>query len=230
MRWLQLALLSVFLTSPPLHATGINLLSEEHHIWGAAGKDGAGETLSVYALSDTRPVTHAVQGYYFDSPQELEVSESKASAGNWTLDVAAGRWAAYAFATSIYTFTPAQNLLDLTVSGYADSNIFFDYVSLALTDLDSGSELFSFNFHAYEAPSPAYYISTFTLSQSLSLQSNHSYQLILYAQATPADSPTFSGLTCSLSAQPSPVPELETALLFSLGLAVLAMMYRPLTP
>lgn len=230
MKRIALGFLVVMLFCPAVNATGIQILSEIHHVWGNAGEDSyPGEKLEQYDFVSRQPVYGSASGaYYWMYPDSLEASYSNAFAGNFQIELNAGRWSADAFAESTYVFVSEFNNLIVSAFGGADQTHMADSVSLSLVDLTTGSDVFRYSFNAYLSQSIVniFPIYSFNFTESLSIDPGHLYQLSLYGEATRGDSPANSYLVCDILSQPIAMPESGTGMMLFIGLLALSKKRR----
>ena len=147
--WLPLGLVLIGQVSAWGYATGIELISVEHHVWGSAGREtmyGPGGTEVFYDQTSPDPLHVSVTGTYWDPWAGRErplVAWSEA--GDFRAQAHGTYWFSEAYAQSIYVFTPqvGAHALTFELSGSGDgvglsaeSNIRF-----ALDDLTAGTSL-----------------------------------------------------------------------------------------
>jgi hypothetical protein len=226
MKPILLGILPLLLSCTTVNATGINILSEEHHIQGVAGTEYYPHNYLEYDVSGTHPISASVSGEYYNSWSSIaNPCASRASAGNFEIDV----WAQYdsiADGTSIYTFTTDYNSLELNAFVYIESPVPMENVGFSLVDLTDSATILSYVF-----TNDGQYIYDFSLTEEVIVDPMHTYQLSMHAWAAQGTmegggTTAESRLKCSLLSLPQPVPEPSTALLFILGLAVLSSKCR----
>lgn len=222
MKCVVMAALNILLLSPVVNAMGINMLSEKHHVWGTAGESFFLYPFLEYDKIGDQPISISVSGEYYNpwshSPNPCA---SSAVAGNFAIEVLA-MYDSTANAYSTYTFTPEYDQLSFSTVA-SMQYILPSTVSFTLNDLTDKVTLLSKKFTSYWDENG--WQEHFTFSQEFEVSSNHVYQLSLFASASEgpmADGGTseWKHLQCFLSSQLQPVPEPETALLFTFGLLI----------
>src|SRR5512144_2438717 len=102
--------------------TGIDLLSEEHWVWGSAGsvtRDYPGGTEASYNQTSCDPLDVSVIGTYVDRYSGEFPLTASSKAGDFRVETQAVYWFSRAYARSIYVFAPQAEVgaLDLALSG-----------------------------------------------------------------------------------------------------------------
>ncbi len=215
-------LIAVLLFSPVVNATGINVLSEEHHIKGEAGiyyepRVGEPRVFLHYDILDDQPVSYSVSGEYLN-PGDTQGNPclSSASAGNFEINAEAW-YDSRAEATSIYTFTTDYSRFTLSAYVAFESIVGGPRAEISLVDL-TGSSAVEYSFEQKD-----FFAEDFYLTTTLYVNPSHEYQLTLYANSfdglpfVEGGGTAETNLRCNLFAQPSPVPEPSTILLVALG-------------
>lgn len=205
-----------------VHATGINILSEEHHLWGSAGVYYILQDFLQYDVIGSQPVSASVSGeYYFPWDTSPNPCASSASAGNFAIEVLA-MYDSTANAISTYTFTADYNRLSFAGS------VFMQYVLsssafVSLYDMTGQVSLFSQTLTSYWEENG--WQEYFTWEEEFAVSQGHVFLLTLAASASEGPmawggTTEWKRLQCALSSAPQPIPEPGTALSFLLGLAV----------
>lgn len=198
---------------------GINVLSEEHHIWGEGSYEFSFDS---FDITSTGPVSTSVTGSFQGGGT---TTLTPASAGNFEIDVDAPTYS-YAAGQSTYTFTADHDSVNLFAEGETYSSPGMNVVEISLVDLTSRTELFHFRrgwaWPNPPLPDPLPPYGQISFLESLSINSNHVFQLSMFAEAKWADDYSNSNITVALSSTPTPTPEPTTMLLFGTGFTWLA--------
>lgn len=183
------AILLLSVQSPVFaHISGINLLSQSHHIRG-------GDIYSTYDITDNVPV---------EAASEL----TSAKAGNYSVMASAGGndltniFGAYAAST--YLFQIENNQLNVKLDGYIWFTIPNTYIEYCLIDTTTSTLLDKAGCSA--STSYPQIECDFDYSISLTgLDTSHVYDLQLYARASDGDG-GYAVLNAGISSTPVPAP------------------------
>ena len=197
---------------------GINILSQNHHIWGEAGSNYRREEVyRNYDVTSDGPLHSRAEGFTEDFGWlDPEVAESWA--GDFRVRTFTQRWNGEALAESTYTFQAESDKLVLDVIAYDDSThqaptIWYDIVNTVTGIQVSSSRYDSAHHDAWRGG----FLDT---TEHLELSINHDqiYELHLFVNGWGGDDVASTYLSVNLESV-VPNPEPATILLFSLGLA-----------
>jgi len=137
-------LMPVMFVSTSYAATGINIISQTHHVWGNITVDGNVSDPS-YDITDIVPVSGSCSEYV--DPQIGTITQSS-STGNFTVDTTSTQSgyggymvSARAFAQIDYTFRPQTDSLQIAFSGDNGIHPWESGVAFLLKDLDTSGVL-----------------------------------------------------------------------------------------
>jgi hypothetical protein len=130
--------------------TGIDLLREEHWVWGSAGsatQDYPGGTEASYNQTSSDPLDVSVIGTYMDRYFGAFPLTARSKAGDFGVEAQGVYWFSRAYARSIYVFTPQAEVsaldLELSGSGFGVGLGNETNVGFALDDLTAGTSVMS---------------------------------------------------------------------------------------
>ncbi len=130
--------------------TGIDLLSEEHCVWGSAGSATQyypGGTEASYNRTSSDPLDVSVSGTYMDPYYGEFPLTASSKAGDFRVETQGVYWFSRAYARSIYVFAPQAEVsalgLELSGSGYGVGLCNETNVGFALDDLTAGTSVVS---------------------------------------------------------------------------------------
>lgn len=171
--------------------TGIDLLSQQHHVRGSAGSEtqfSPGGTEATYDETSPNPLDISVTGTYID-PLMVEIPlTARSQAGNFRVQTDAVYFFSQANAESMYAFTPDADVRALTLQargegfgvGLSDES----NVRLTLSDRTAGVQLEDF-------AAPTVWIDEttwdFTWDRTYPMDATHVYNLTLFAFAGGGD-------------------------------------------
>jgi hypothetical protein len=198
--------------------TGINIISQTHHVWGTAGGTLSDST---YDYTSSAPVSGSASALWWEdgsgyTEENPGTNFETSFAGDfhiyardescWTFT------GSRSFAESTYLFTPQTDQLQIQFTGI-NGDMYLSRVSFSLFDTITNSMVDS-----HELPSAyQHFDAVIDWTGNYAVTSGREYALTLYARAIVGDSPYF---TCELFANITPEP--ATLLLLGLG----AMMLR----
>lgn len=203
-RLIIIAISAALLLSTPsalfAHPTGINLISQSHRVWGGTFPNDYDFTGST-ELTGSSPLTYAHTGNY---------SVNTSSSGNTLLNIQG------AHASSSYLFLIENDMLQINLNGNIWCTEPDTEISYKLTDKTASATLDTFTYSGYNWTPPMSGNSYCTYENSFTgLDKSHTYELYLYAQASPGDGGN-ANLYANLSS-PCQVPAPSAILLGSLG-------------
>jgi hypothetical protein len=159
--WLCIAISTTANATP----AGIDVLSESHSVWGAAGQES-------YHVADTKPVFGACSDWSYGIPV---TAYSKSGDFRVDADVSTARGAfTEAHADAGYMFSPGSDLLKLSFTGGVSGGLFYNLAGFELLDTTAGSTL---DAEFWYETAQIEYIGVYSMSQE------HVYRLRLYADA-----------------------------------------------
>jgi hypothetical protein len=227
--WLSLALLWIGPGSAWGYATGIQILHQEHHVWGSAGNAPAGGRETSYDQTSADLLHVAAPGTYWDETRGQEIPLlAWSQAGDFRAQAQGEYWFSEAYAHSTYLFTPQADgpAWALTVHGAGEGVGLFaeSHIRLTLDDLTMHTSLVSI-----AAPSESHWQawSSWHLdwTDTYWLDPTHTYALTLFAHAGRGDGPRGAFLEVDLL----PIVPAPGALLLALLGAMLVGRMRSLT-
>lgn len=225
--WLFAAWILLGTVSAWGHATGIQLLDQEHHIWGNAGfASPEGGTETHYDRTSPDPLDVSTMGTYWQEGGGGEIPLAAWSkAGDFRTQAHGEYWFSEAFAHSTYIFTPqaATTVWTFIVSGsgYGVGLAVESQVRFTLDDLTTGTSVASL---AAPAASDWQEWSTWHLdwTHTFPLDPTHTYGMTLFAYAGHGDSTREAFLQVDLRPV---IPAPGALLLAALGAAVVGAMH-----
>ena len=226
--WISVGLVGIGPASAWGYATGIQLISEQHHVWGYAGSDtqyGPGGTEVRYDQTSSDPLHVSVTGTYWDDRLGGAVGlTSWSRAGDFSAEAFSTYWFSQAHAESTYVFLPQADVRALTfqLTSSGDGVVLPEsHIAFSLIDLTTGTLLSSL-----AAPSDPDWHNGSTWScdwpRTCPTDPTHTYAMTLFASADGGDNTRHALLDMDvLTAVPAP-----GALLLALLGAVLASRLR----
>jgi len=204
---------------------GIDVLSENHRIWGSAGADSdryPGSTRTTYDISSTHgPVNFRAEGtdcsFEWYGTCDPAVAESRVE--SFFVETYALRWEGFAVAESRYVFSPQFDSLVIEVDASNWSTHQSVNMRFALTDLTEDRAMFSQDFTWLGGGSDGGWGTNYGLF--FDANPLNQYALDLYVGASGGDSDEIS----RLSARPSSVSVPEPGTVGLLFAGLLALFY-----
>jgi len=190
-------------------ASGINVLSEEHLIWGEARLYPSGLTLN-YEQSSDEPINFSTK--QISIPGQM-ILGFEAEAGDFQVLTKVGLSGVgnKAFAQSTYTFTPEWTQLSLRAFGQGGDYYTYDLSEaiVSLLDVTSDKVLLSENYRETpdlaECPPYCSFIYDFDESYLFDVNPSHTYELNIFAKSLSFQvARTDTALQTELSAVPIP--------------------------
>jgi len=143
-------------------ATGIDLLSQDHHVWGSAGSATQyypGGTEVSYDQTSSDPLDVLVNGTYLDlSLGEMGLT-AWSKAGDFRVETQGAYWFSEAYAQSEYVLAPQVEVsalsFQLSGSGYGVGLSNETNIRFALDDLTTGTSLVSLVAPGDAVPGPS---------------------------------------------------------------------------
>lgn len=214
-----LLLLANFSHATPL---GINIFTENNHIWGSAGRTSySGGIYNSYDLTSNQPLHYRVEG---SSASFGTTAVAESWAGDFKVESFSALWSGEATAQSTYTFQPEFDTLIVDVTAYDYSTHQCPTIWYSLTNTSSGEQLL---YNLYDSLNDFDYHPSFTVQVAkehfeINVNNKNIYELQLYVQGSGGDDIENTYLQWNMTSSPAPIPEPCTVLLFSAGLAGLA--------
>ncbi len=177
--------------------TGMNILSQTHHIVGYAGFTGAEGGYHPYDITASHPISLSVTSWSSDF--DYDYYEAGSSTGFFSVSAYANRWYSRAVAESTYVFQMEDDSETLTFSvhGWRSFHYFESTVELTLKDLTTGTILENYvDSGPYDETFP--YLIAWT--GVYTVDPAHIYSLRLYAWADGGDSWADTFLAVSIPA------------------------------
>ncbi len=181
--------------------SGINVLSEGHHVWGFAGESqGTQPTgfVTPYDQTSAAPLDVSV-GHW--PPGDPFPGYAHSVAGDFSVFAESAYWYSAANASSEYRFTPVDTLLCVRVYGCTDGWGEESAVRYTLTDSTLGSVVDEFEAIGAVAPDSEL---CFDWREDYAVDPGHEYVLTLYAGTTGSDWIRGAGITADLACVPVP--------------------------
>ncbi len=216
-------------------ATGIDLLSQDHHVWGSAGSATQyypGGTQASYDQTSSDPLDVLVNGTYMD-PYFGEVGLTAWSkAGDFHVQTRGVYWFSEAYAQSRYVFVPRTEVgalsFQLSGSGYGVGLAQETNIKLVFDDLTTGTSLASLVGPGDAVPGSGNWDSlartwSMTWDTTYSVDPTHTYGLTLFAYAGGGDDAR--GARLDLEVWPL-VPAPGALLLTAMGAALVGWQRR----
>jgi len=203
--WCGLWILAACILAPRTTAsggvTGINLLSQSHHVWGFAGESqGIQPTGNVtpYNQTSAAPLAVTVGAWPGGDPFP---GYAHSIAGDFTALAESAYWYSAANAASTYEFSPLDTLLCVRVYGCTDGWGEESGVQYTLTDSTLGSVVDEFEAIGVVAPDDEL---CFDWQTSYAVDPGHEYVLTLYAGTSGSDGFRGANITAELACIPAP--------------------------
>lgn len=176
--------------------SGLDLLSQQHHVWGSAGggyePPGVSES---YDLAGSRPVFGSASGIEAMEPWDGYPVTASSYAGFFRVAAHGVRWTGFGHAESVYVFQPSQDttVLTLDARGWRFGHPFEVNMEFTLTDLATTTVMEhvvwpDWTPESYYEIDDEYWYDRFTWSEVYSIDPDHTYSLHLYAVAHGGDS------------------------------------------
>ena len=128
--------------------TGIDLISQEHHVWGSAGSSTQffpGGTEVSYDQTSSGPLDVSVSGTYMHPFYGEFPLTARSQAGDFRVETQGVYWFSEAYAQSRYVFAPQAEIsglrLQFSGSGYGTGLSSETNVRFALDDLTAGTPI-----------------------------------------------------------------------------------------
>jgi hypothetical protein len=210
------------------YPSGIQLVSEQHHVWGYAGSEtmyGPGGTQVPYDQTSSGPLYVSATGTYMDPYMGEWSLTAWSSAGNFSSEALSTYWFSRAHGESTYVFLPeaGTGALTFTLSGSGDGvGLPESHIGFTLADLTTGVSLASLL-----APADADWHEWSTWSYNWTethwMDPTHTYVMTLSASAEGGDGTRHAIL--GLDVRPA-VPAPGALLLAAIGVACLGWRRR----
>ena len=169
---------------------GLQLISQQHHVWGFAGSATdwqPGGTEVQYDQTSSDPLDVSVEGTYIDFLGYEDTLTARSKAGDFRVDATAEYWFSKASAKSIYTFSPQPDVYAVAVNAqsggfgvgeFDETNVWFSF-----DDLTAGIQVAGFT-----APVTADWddqpdVWGHILNGTYSVDPMHTYSMSLFAAA-----------------------------------------------
>ncbi len=218
-------------------ATGIDLFSEEHSVWGSAGSATQyypGGTEVSYNQTSSNPLDVSVSGTYMDPYYGEFPLMASSKAGDFRVDTRGVYWFSEAYAQSKYVFTPQADIsglsFQLSGSGFGVGLCSETNVRFALDDLTAGASIVSLaapddlvsaeNAGGWNWPPSAW---SLTWNGTCPMDPTHTYAMTLFAYAGGGDDMRRALL--DVEVRPS-IPAPGALLLAVLGAALVGLRHR----
>lgn len=184
--WIAIGLVLVSQASASGSVTGVEGVSQVHHVWGFAGSATSwtpGGTPGLYDVTSISPLDASVTGTYRTMFGGLGTLTSSSEAGNFKAEAHAMYWYSEAWAQSRYVFTPQAGIraldFELVGSGYGVGISYEANVRFTLDDLTAGTSM------AFVAAPSGFWGSSWSLdwAQTYAVDPAHTYDMTLFAHA-----------------------------------------------
>jgi hypothetical protein len=200
----------LFCAAASASVTGINILSQEHHVsgyaYGTSVNDSYDETETFSVIESASALWWGTESYTEENPGTTEVSSSAGDFSVTAEDRSCCIWTgSWAVADSTYTFSPLTANLQFQYAGSVDMHEFENKVSVSIYDITASQSV------DYREWTTEIGIS-FNENTNYILDPGHQYELQLYAEVSIGDTPD---VTSSLEV--SIVPEPCTLALLGFG-------------
>lgn len=199
--WILAACILVQGTTASGRVTGINLLSQTHHVWGFAGESqGTDPTGNVTPYDQTIAAPLDVTAGQWPAGDPFP-GYAHSIAGDFTAFAESAYWYSAANASSTYEFSPLDTLLCVRVYGCTDGWGEESAVQYTLTDSTLGSVVDEFEAIGAVAPDSEL---CFDWRKSYAVDPGHVYALTLDAATTGSDGFRRANITAELTCIPTP--------------------------